>query len=48
MLKDEVAEPKDSKEELMKVGRKLVDFHGGMILLENYSALNYTGGCSIY
>lgn len=48
MLKDEVAEAKDSKEELMKVGRKLVDFHGEMILLENYSALNYTGGCSIY
>lgn len=46
MLKDEVAEAKDSKEELMKVGRKLVDFHGEMILLENYSALNYTGGCS--
>ncbi|KAL1557266.1 SPX domain-containing protein 1-like [Salvia divinorum] len=43
LLEDEVAEAKDSKEELMKVGRKLVDFHGEMILLENYSALNYTG-----
>ncbi|KAI3454201.1 hypothetical protein Pfo_010864 [Paulownia fortunei] len=43
LLKDDVAEAKDSKEELMKVGRKLVDFHGEMILLENYSALNYTG-----
>ncbi|KAK6129542.1 hypothetical protein DH2020_036700 [Rehmannia glutinosa] len=43
LLKDDVAEAEDSKEELMKVGRKLVDFHGEMILLENYSALNYTG-----
>lgn len=43
LLKDDVAAAKDSKEELMKVGRKLVDFHGEMILLENYSALNYTG-----
>ncbi|KAL0297157.1 UNVERIFIED_CONTAM: SPX domain-containing protein 2 [Sesamum radiatum] len=43
LLKDDVAEAKDSKEELMKVGRMLVDFHGEMILLENYSALNYTG-----
>ncbi|KAL7112301.1 hypothetical protein ACP275_05G144200 [Erythranthe tilingii] len=43
MLKEDVAEAKDSREELMKVGRKLVDFHGEMILLENYSALNYTG-----
>ncbi|PIN23977.1 Protein involved in vacuolar polyphosphate accumulation, contains SPX domain [Handroanthus impetiginosus] len=43
LLKEDVAEAKDSKEELMKVGRKLVDFHGEMILLENYSALNYTG-----
>ncbi|KAG8381750.1 hypothetical protein BUALT_Bualt05G0005000 [Buddleja alternifolia] len=43
LLKDDVAEAKDSKEELMKIGRKMVDFHGEMILLENYSALNYTG-----
>ncbi|KAL0327424.1 UNVERIFIED_CONTAM: SPX domain-containing protein 2 [Sesamum angustifolium] len=42
LLKDDVAEAKDSKEEL-EVGRMLVDFHGEMILLENYSALNYTG-----
>ncbi|XP_051129393.1 SPX domain-containing protein 2-like [Andrographis paniculata] len=41
LLKDGVAEAKE--EELMKVGRKLVDFHGEMILLENYSVLNYTG-----
>ncbi|KAL3646032.1 hypothetical protein CASFOL_011212 [Castilleja foliolosa] len=43
LLKDDVAEAENSKEELMRVGRKLVDFHGEMILLENYSALNYTG-----
>lgn len=43
MLKEEVAEAKDSEVELMKIGRKIVDFHGEMILLENYSALNYTG-----
>ncbi|PIN21600.1 Protein involved in vacuolar polyphosphate accumulation, contains SPX domain [Handroanthus impetiginosus] len=42
-LKDYIAEARDSEEELMKVGRKMVDFHGEMILLENYSALNYTG-----
>ncbi|KAL0311782.1 UNVERIFIED_CONTAM: SPX domain-containing protein 2 [Sesamum radiatum] len=42
-LKDEVAEAKDSREELMEVGRKLVDFHGEMILLQNYSLLNYIG-----
>lgn len=43
VMKDKVAEAKDSSEELMKVGRDLVDFHGEMVLLENYSALNYTG-----
>ncbi|XP_008219490.1 PREDICTED: SPX domain-containing protein 1-like [Prunus mume] len=42
-LQDRVAEVKDSAEELMKVGREIVDFHGEMVLLENYSALNYTG-----
>ncbi|KAL0394261.1 UNVERIFIED_CONTAM: SPX domain-containing protein 2 [Sesamum latifolium] len=42
-LRDEVAEAKDSREELMEVGRKLVDFHGEMILLQNYSLLNYIG-----
>lgn len=42
-LQDRVAEAKDSAEELMKVGREIVDFHGEMVLLENYSALNYTG-----
>ncbi|KAK4419905.1 SPX domain-containing protein 2 [Sesamum alatum] len=43
VLKDEVAEAKYSREELMQVGRKLVDFHGEMILLQNYSLLNYIG-----
>ncbi|KAI9192710.1 hypothetical protein LWI28_026849 [Acer negundo] len=42
-LQDRVAKAKDSNEELMKVGREIVDFHGEMVLLENYSALNYTG-----
>ncbi|CBI21037.3 unnamed protein product, partial [Vitis vinifera] len=41
-LQDGVAKM-DSNEELMKIGREIVDFHGEMILLENYSALNYTG-----
>ncbi|XWS70423.1 hypothetical protein CRYUN_Cryun03dG0047000 [Craigia yunnanensis] len=42
-LQDRVAKAKVSNEELMKVGREIVDFHGEMVLLENYSALNYTG-----
>ncbi|GKU87254.1 hypothetical protein SLEP1_g1689 [Rubroshorea leprosula] len=47
-LQDKVAKAEDSDEELMKVelmtvGREIVDFHGEMVLLENYSALNYTG-----
>ncbi|CAI0415058.1 unnamed protein product [Linum tenue] len=42
-LQDRAAEAKDSKDELMRVGREIVDLHGEMILLENYSALNYTG-----
>lgn len=33
----------ESKEELMRVRKEIVDFHGEMVLLENYSALNYTG-----
>ncbi|GFZ08360.1 SPX domain-containing protein 2 [Actinidia rufa] len=40
---DRVAEVQDSSEELMTVGREIVDFHGEMVLLLNYSALNYTG-----
>lgn len=42
-LQDGIAKAKDSSEELIEVGREVVDFHGEMILLENYSALNYTG-----
>ncbi|XP_057510455.1 SPX domain-containing protein 1-like [Actinidia eriantha] len=43
LLKDRVADVQDSNEELMTVGREIVDFHGEMVLLLNYSALNYTG-----
>ncbi|KAG8375786.1 hypothetical protein BUALT_Bualt10G0136700 [Buddleja alternifolia] len=43
MLKDDVAEAENSTEKLMKVGRKMADFHGELILLENYSALNCIG-----
>ncbi|XP_077210127.1 SPX domain-containing protein 1-like [Tasmannia lanceolata] len=42
-LQDRVAKAKESCEELVKVQREIVDFHGEMVLLENYSALNYTG-----
>ncbi|XP_022754499.1 SPX domain-containing protein 1-like isoform X2 [Durio zibethinus] len=41
-LQDRAAKAKVSNEELMEVGREIVDFHGEMVLLENYSALNYT------
>ncbi|RZS12904.1 hypothetical protein BHM03_00044409 [Ensete ventricosum] len=42
--KDRVVEAvsKDCKEELMKVRKEIVDLHGETVLLENYSALNYT------
>ncbi|XP_015956869.1 SPX domain-containing protein 1-like [Arachis duranensis] len=33
----------DSDAELMALGRDMVDLHGEMVLLENYSLLNYTG-----
>ncbi|KAF5748192.1 SPX domain-containing protein 1-like [Tripterygium wilfordii] len=42
-LQDRLVKAEDSNEELMKVGTEIVDFHGEMVLLENYSALNYTG-----
>ncbi|XP_028788173.1 SPX domain-containing protein 1-like [Neltuma alba] len=42
-LQDRVAKVKDSNEELLKIRKEIVDFHGEMVLLENYSALNYTG-----
>ncbi|XP_010541918.1 PREDICTED: SPX domain-containing protein 2 [Tarenaya hassleriana] len=42
-LKDHVVKAKDSDEELIKIKKEIVDFHGEMVLLLNYSALNYTG-----
>ncbi|WOK96910.1 hypothetical protein Cni_G05618 [Canna indica] len=44
-LRDRVVEAisNDSNKELMKVRKEIVDLHGEMVLLENYSALNYTG-----
>ncbi|KAG5562809.1 hypothetical protein RHGRI_005511 [Rhododendron griersonianum] len=43
VLQDRVTEVQDSNEDLMTVGKEIVDFHGEMVLLLNYSALNYTG-----
>ncbi|KAI4380660.1 hypothetical protein MLD38_006827 [Melastoma candidum] len=31
------------EEDVIRVRKEVVDFHGDMVLLENYSALNYTG-----
>ncbi|KAK4763068.1 hypothetical protein SAY86_008836 [Trapa natans] len=42
-LQDRVAKSEDFNEGMTKVRREIVDFHGEMVLLENYSALNYTG-----
>lgn len=42
-LQDRVGRAKDSTEEMIKIRKEIVDFHGEMVLLENYSALNYTG-----
>ncbi|KAK2645947.1 hypothetical protein Ddye_021142 [Dipteronia dyeriana] len=44
-LQDRVtlAKANDSSEEIIKIRKEIVDFHGEMVLLENYSALNYTG-----
>ncbi|KAK9697831.1 hypothetical protein RND81_08G064100 [Saponaria officinalis] len=43
-LRDRVAKAKNSNyEEMLKIRKEIVDFHGEMVLLENYSALNYTG-----
>jgi len=42
-LQDRVAKVKDCNEQLMEIRKEIVDFHGEMVLLENYSALNYTG-----
>lgn len=38
-----MAKAKDRKDEMIKIRKEIVDFHGEMVLLENYSALNYTG-----
>lgn len=42
-LQDRVGKAKDCSDEMMKIRKEVVDFHGEMVLLENYSALNYTG-----
>ncbi|KAE8658258.1 SPX domain-containing protein 1 [Hibiscus syriacus] len=42
-LQDSVTKANDSNEEMIKIRKEIVDFHGEMVLLENYSALNYTG-----
>ncbi|PSR84507.1 SPX domain-containing protein [Actinidia chinensis var. chinensis] len=42
-LQDRVAKAKDLSEEMIRIRKEIVDFHGEMVLLENYSALNYTG-----
>jgi hypothetical protein len=33
----------DCKEEMAKIRKDIVDFHGEMVLLVNYSIVNYTG-----
>ena len=33
----------DYKEEMTKIRKDIVDFHGEMVLLVNYSNVNYTG-----
>lgn len=33
----------DYKEEMAKIRKEIVDFHGEMVLLINYSNINYTG-----
>ncbi|XP_058113266.1 SPX domain-containing protein 2-like [Magnolia sinica] len=42
-LQNRAAKATDSIEELMGIWKEIVDFHGEMVLLENYSAFNYTG-----
>ncbi|KAF9614951.1 hypothetical protein IFM89_021381 [Coptis chinensis] len=41
-LQDSVAEATESSDELIRIRKEIVDFHGEMVLLENYSAFNYT------
>lgn len=33
----------DYREEMAKIRKTIVDFHGEMVLLVNYSNINYTG-----
>lgn len=47
-LQDRVAKAKDRNDEIIKIRREIVDFHGEMVLLENYSALNYTGNFKFF
>ena len=35
----------DYKAEMRKIRKDIVDFHGEMVLLINYSNVNYTGKC---
>lgn len=44
-LPDKIAGARESRDglELMKICREVLDFHGEMVLLENYSAINYIG-----
>ncbi|KAF9613498.1 hypothetical protein IFM89_008345 [Coptis chinensis] len=42
-LQDRMLKANESPEELISVQKEIVNFHGEMVLLENYSALNYTG-----
>lgn len=43
VLKDRVAKADGSYVKLMNIGSEVADLHGQMVLLENYSALNYLG-----
>ncbi|CAJ2637460.1 unnamed protein product [Trifolium pratense] len=42
-LQDCVAKGKGSNEQMMQIQKDIVDFHGEMVLLQNYSSINYTG-----
>ncbi|CAH9131327.1 unnamed protein product [Cuscuta epithymum] len=42
-LQDRVEKAKDCSDEMIQTRKEVVDFHGEMVLMENYSALNYTG-----
>lgn len=43
-----MAKAKDRNDEIIKIRKEIVDFHGEMVLLENYSALNYTGKYDVF